>query len=218
LCVDREPKLAEAIAAEVGGVPFAADVTQRAEMEALIRTARTNLKAPLTGLVDIVGVSQRASIAETGDAMWNHQLDMILRHAYLAVQLGGAEIASAGGGTMVFVGSLSGYRNITNCMAYGTAKAALHQLIRGAAAELGRQNIRVNGVAPGLVRTPRVNDAMPPGGWERIEAAVPLRRVAVPEDIANAILFLASDLASMVSGVILPVDGALGNVAALPDF
>ena len=120
LCVDREPSLAEAIAAEVRGVPYAADVTQRSAMEGVMRTAREKLSAPLTGLVDIVGVSRRGTIAETDDAMWDHQLDTILRHAYLALQLGGAEIARAGGGAMVFVGSLSG--RACQCVAYGAAR------------------------------------------------------------------------------------------------
>lgn len=218
LCVDRDAGLAEAIARTVNGVPLAADVTERSQMESVFAAARTQLAAPLTGLVDIVGIAGFGTLTETDDATWDRQFDTVLRHAYLAIALGGEEIARSGGGTMVFIGSLSGYRSISNRGAYGAAKAALHQLVRNAAHELGPRNVRVNAVAPGLVRTPRLLESLTPEAWAEIERGIPLRRTATPEDVAQTILFLSSKMSSVISGAILPIDGALGVVAALPEF
>ena len=150
--------------------------------------------------------------------MWDGQFDTVLRHAYLAIQLGGTEIARHGGGTMVFIGSLSGNLSIAHRGAYGTAKAALHHLVRTAAHDLGPLNVRVNAVAPGLVRTPRLVEKLDVETWSKIDRSIPLGRTATPQDIANAILFLASDMSSVISGAVIPIDGALGVVAALPEF
>jgi NAD(P)-dependent dehydrogenase (short-subunit alcohol dehydrogenase family) len=83
-------------------------------------------------------------------------------------------------------------------------------LVRTAAVELGPEGVRVNAVAPGVVWTPRISLYLGEEGRERNNANTPLRRVAQPADIAGAILFLASDLASFVTGHTLVVDGGVG--------
>jgi NAD(P)-dependent dehydrogenase (short-subunit alcohol dehydrogenase family) len=90
------------------------------------------------------------------------------------------------------------------------AKAGLMSLVRSAAVELGPSAIRVNAVAPGVVWTPRVSGYLGEKGRETNSANAPLRRVALPADIASAILFLASDLSSYVTGQTLVVDGGVG--------
>jgi NAD(P)-dependent dehydrogenase (short-subunit alcohol dehydrogenase family) len=117
---------------------------------------------------------------------------------------------------MVFVGSISGMVSVANQAAYGTAKAALHHLVRCAAHELGPQSVRVNAVAPGFVRTPRLLARLDEEFWDRVANVNPLRRVAIPADVASAILFLASDLASYVTGNVLTLDGGTNFLAALP--
>jgi NAD(P)-dependent dehydrogenase (short-subunit alcohol dehydrogenase family) len=151
-----------------------------------------------------------------GDEMWNQQFDIVLRHAYLAIQMGGAALAKRGGGSMVFAGSISGEVSVENQAAYGTAKAALHHLVRCAAHELGPSGVRVNAVAPGFVRTPRLLSRLDEDFWGSVASVNPLRRVAIPADIAKAILFLSSDLASYTTGNILTLDGGTHFVAALP--
>jgi NAD(P)-dependent dehydrogenase (short-subunit alcohol dehydrogenase family) len=94
--------------------------------------------------------------------------------------------------------------------AYGAAKAGLMALVKSAAVELGPSNIRVNAVAPGVVWTPRVSGYLGDEGRARNSENAPLRRVALPEDIASALLFLASDLAGYVTGQTLVVDGGVG--------
>ena len=90
---------------------------------------------------------------------------------------------------------------------YPTSKFAVNGITKSLARELGKDNIRVNAVAPGITQTDML-DSLPDNIIKPLIATIPLGRVAVPEDIANAFLFLASDLASYVTGLILSVDGA----------
>ena len=115
-----------------------------------------------------------------------------------------------GGGALVFVASVSGMTGAPMHAAYGAAKAGLMALVRSAAVELGPSGIRVNAVAPGVVWTPRVSQLLSDRDRRRNEDNAPLRRVAVPADIASALLFLASDLSSYISGQVLVVDGGVG--------
>ena len=218
LCVDRDATLADAIAAEVDGVPWAADVTNEREMRRLFGDGVAALGRPLHGLADIVGMATTKPLTEIDAAAWDAQFAVVLRHAYLALRIGGPLLAAAGGGSMVFVGSLAGNLSVASQGAYGAAKAALHHLVRTSARELGPQNVRVNAVAPGN----RANAAAS-GETSRRDVA-PLRRgdPAAPDrdadDIAAAIAFLLSDWARMISGAVLPVDGALSTVSAVPDL
>ena len=218
MCVDREPALAEAVAAEVGGIPVAGDVTVRGDMARIFDQAEKEFGDTLRGVVDIVGIATIGKIGEATDETWDRQFDVVLRHAYLAIQIGGDLLAARGGGTMVFVGSISGVVSVANQAMYGTAKAALHHLVRCAAHELGVQHIRVNAIAPGFVRTPRLLERLSEQFWTRVSDANPLRRVAVPADIAAAVLYLSSDLAGYVTGNVVTLDGGMNFVAALPEL
>ena len=214
LCVDRAPALAEAIAAEVEGVACVADVTLRADAERIFAGASERFGDTLGGLVDIVGMADIRNIPDTDDASWNRNFDMNVRHAFLAIQIGARAMAK--GGSMVFVSSISGTHSIENEVSYGAAKAALNHLVRGAAHELGPRNIRVNAVTPGFVRTPRLLAALSEDFWTGLKTYIPLRRAAEPADIAKAILFLASDMSSYVTGAVIPIDGGLSTVAPVP--
>jgi NAD(P)-dependent dehydrogenase (short-subunit alcohol dehydrogenase family) len=218
MCVDREPALAEAVAAEVGGIPVAGDVTVRGDMARIFDQAEKEFGDTLRGVVDIVGIATIGKIGEATDETWARQFDVVLRHAYLAIQIGGDLLAARGGGTMVFVGSISGVVSVANQAMYGTAKAALHHLVRCAAHELGARQIRVNAIAPGFVRTPRLLERLSERFWAQVSDANPLRRVAVPADIASAVLYLCSDLAGYVTGNVVTLDGGMNFVAALPEM
>jgi NAD(P)-dependent dehydrogenase (short-subunit alcohol dehydrogenase family) len=215
LCVDNDQARGERIARAVGGHACRADVTQRADMERIFREARDRL-GTVTGIVDIVGIARLKSLAAFDDAAWSEQFDQVLRHAFLTLQIGAAALKEAGGGTITFVGSMAGLRAVRDQVAYGTAKAALHHLVRAGAAELARDRIRVNAVAPGFIRTPRLEQLLAPDQWRLIEDAIPLGRAAQPSEIAAPLLFLASELSSHVTGQVLAVDGGTANQAALP--
>lgn len=215
LCVDTDESRAQAIARDVKGHACRADVMQRADMERVFREARNRL-GTVTGIVDIVGIARIKPLAAFDDAAWGEQFDQVLRHAFLTLQIGAAAVKEAGGGTITFVGSMAGLRAVRDQVAYGTAKAALHHLVRSAAAELARDGVRVNAVAPGFIRTPRLEQILAADQWKLIEQAIPLGRAARPDEIAGPILFLASELSSHVTGQVLTVDGGLANEAALP--
>ena len=207
-CVDVEADRAHDVASEVGGIPLVGDATQRSDAERIFGAADDALGG-LDGVVDIVGMARYATLLEVDDDEWDWHFDIVLRHAYLVVQLGGRRLAGSGG-VLAFVASVSGLTSAPRHAAYGAAKAGLMSLVRSAAVELGPSGVRVNAVAPGVVWTPRVSAALGEEGLARNIANTPLGRVAQPADIAAALLFLCSDLASYVTGQTLVVDGGVG--------
>lgn len=216
LCVDRDEQLARNIAESVGGVPCAADVTSRADMQRVFETARKAF-GRVRGVVDIIGVAGIKPLSDVDDAAWNQQFDIVLRHAYLAIQVGGEMMAADGGGSIAFVGSMSGNRAVPNQTAYAVSKAALHHLVRCAGAEYARRGVRINAVAPGYVRTPRLNQRLGEDAWDAISKVIPIGRPATPAEIAGPLLFLASDLSAHMTGEVIAVDGGAGVMAAFPD-
>ena len=214
-CVDRAPDLANIVADEIGGIALYADVTQRRDVERVFAEVVERTGA-VHGLVDIVGMPHLGPLAKIDDSSWRSQFDLVLTHAFLAVQIGGEAIANAGGGAMVFVASLSGMAQVPGQVAYGSAKAALIQLVAGASLELGPSRVRINAVAPGFARTPRLNAMLSEAQWEQIGALIPLGAAADPSEIAAPILFLCSDMASHVTGQTLLVDGGIVGVVPMP--
>lgn len=117
-------------------------------------------------------------------------------------------MAQNGGGSVILLSSIAGLRASTNIGAYGVSKAAEAGLARNLAAEWGPKNIRVNAIAPGLVKTDFARALWEdPVRLERAQNATPLRRIGEPEDIAGVALFLASDASAYVTGHILVADG-----------
>jgi NAD(P)-dependent dehydrogenase (short-subunit alcohol dehydrogenase family) len=207
-CVDLDDGLATDIAKEVGGTAWSGDATKRDEAERLFGDAKAAL-GRIDGVVDIVGMARYAPFSEVDDDNWNWHFDIVLRHAFLAMQLGAAAMKETGGGAMAFVASVSGITAAPMHAAYGAAKAGLIALVKSAAVEHGKDNVRVNAVAPGMVWTPRVSAYIDEEGKKRNEANTPLRRVALPADIAGPLLFFMSDLAGYVTGQTLIVDGGV---------
>jgi NAD(P)-dependent dehydrogenase (short-subunit alcohol dehydrogenase family) len=215
-CVDIDEGRARDVASEVDGIAVVGDMADRVDVERVFAEAEAGLAGAhggrldgLDGLVDVIGMAQYAPLVDLTDEQWSWHFDIVLRHAYLAAQIGG-RVLSARGGTMVFVASVSGITSAPRHAAYGAAKAGLMSLVRTAAVELGPAGVRVNAVAPGVVWTPRVSAFLGDEGRARNEANTPLRRIAQPADIAAAILFLTSELSAFVTGQTLVVDGGVG--------
>jgi NAD(P)-dependent dehydrogenase (short-subunit alcohol dehydrogenase family) len=208
-CVDLDAGLADDIAKEVDGIAWSGDATTREDAARLFGDAEAEL-GRIEGIVDIVGMARYGDLIDIDDDNWSWHHNIVLRHAFLAVEYGGRAMAKSGGGAMAFVASVSGLTSAPRHAAYGAAKAGLISLVKSAAVELGPAKIRVNAVAPGVVWTPRVSGYLGEEGRQRNSANAPLRRVALPADIAGAILYLMSDLAGYVTGQTLVVDGGVG--------
>ena len=145
--------------AEVDGIGLSGNAFDRAHVELLFADATAKLGG-IDGVVDIIGMARYATITEMTDEEWDWHFDIVLRHAFLAMQYGGRAMAASGGGAMVFVASVSGITSAPRHSAYGAAKAGLMSLVRTGAVEMGPSGIRVNAVAPGVVWTPaRLGDA-----------------------------------------------------------
>ncbi len=217
LCVDNDKARGEAIAREIDGVFSLADAAKREDVVRVFADAERLFGRDLSGVADIVGMAKSGRLAALSDDDWDQQFDIVLRHAFLAIQIGGEALAARGGGSMAFVGSLAGILSIAGQAAYGTAKAALHHLVETSAHEYGPKNVRINAVAPSFVRTPRLmrfgNDF-----WSEISGSLPLRRPAEPEDIAKALVFMLSDMSTCMTGAIMPVDSGMAQVMAVKGF
>lgn len=147
----------------------------------------------------------RASTPEHWDAL--HEVN--LRHVFLVTRAFLPSMLEAGRGSIINVHSVEGLRGYPPDPVYGAYKAAVAHFTTCLAGELGRKGIRVNGLAPDLTQTPQVDylGTSAPEDEARWEAWAPVGRVGLPEDQADAALFLASDLSRFVTGVNLPVDG-----------
>ena len=201
LCIDIVEDRATTVAEEIGGVPCVADLRLAADVARSIDTAERRF-GRVDGIVDIVGGARWSPIVDMSEGDWDGVFDENLRHVFLMIKFGAPALIRAGGGSFAFVSSMSGTTSSPFHGAYGAAKAGIVSLVRSAAAELRRHEIRVNSVAPGATATPRMIEATGEtsdgtlAGW------------GAPSDIAAALLFLSSDLARHVSGQTFLVDGA----------
>ena len=206
-CLDLDAERAEAVAAEIrasGGEAIAvvADVTSRAGVDAAIAQV-VEAFGGLDILVDIIGEARWGSVLEFTDEDWEWSIATNLRQAFLLMQAAGKQMVAQGdGGAMAFVASVDALFAAVNHVAYGAAKAGLLSLVKTFAQELGPERIRVNVVLPGAVGIGSDDSAEPTYGGPM----QPLRH-PTQDDIAKALTFFVSDLASAVTGQALPVDG-----------
>lgn len=158
-------------------------------------------------LVNNAGISARDSLFDYKPEDFAKIMELNVNAVFVCSQAVARIMKEQGKGAIVNTSSMvSIYGQPAGC-GYPASKFAVNGLTKSLARELGPHNIRVNAVAPGVTRTDMVA-ALPKEMVERISAPIPLRRIGEPEEVANAILFLASDLASYVTGTVLSVDGA----------
>lgn len=158
-------------------------------------------------LANNAGISSRTSIYEYTLEEFTKIVDINLNAVFVCSQAAARIMKEQGGGVIINTSSMVGeYGQASGC-GYPTTKFAVNGLTKSLARELARDGIRVNAVAPGVTNTDMVA-ALPEEMVERISAGIPLGRVGEPMDVANAFLYLASDMAAYVTGVVLRVDGA----------
>jgi NAD(P)-dependent dehydrogenase (short-subunit alcohol dehydrogenase family) len=157
------------------------------------------------------GIIPLASVVEATLDDWEEVMAIDGRGMFLTCKYAIEQMLINGGGSIVCLSSISGMAGQARQSTYGPAKFVASGLTKHLAIEWASQGIRVNAVAPGTINTERVQQLpYEPGGLEYVEgikAAHPMGRLGEPSEVANAILFLASDAASFITGAILPVDG-----------
>ena len=195
------------------------DVTSEAEIEAMLQKAKTEFGG-LDILFNNAGISDRmTSIGEITADGWSWIFDILVRGPALGMKHAVPLMLERGGGSIINTASIAGLQAGFGPIAYSTAKAGVIHMSRVAAAQLSPQKIRVNAICPGLIATsifgasfglPReVADQMAARVAENAAAAQPVPKAGLPDDIAQAALYLASDAAAFVSGTHLVVDGGI---------
>ncbi len=187
------------------------EVTQVAQAFAALAAAL----GPIDVLVNNAGGSDHPTLAATDPAGWQREINTNLNSAYSCAHAVIPGMKAKGGGVIIAVGSVNGLSALGDA-AYSAGKAGLISLTRSLAQEYGRYGIRANIVLPGTVRTPlwQKRAAKDPKVLETLRRWYPLGRIVEPEDVAQAVGFLASDAAAAITGVALPVDCGLtsGNI------
>ncbi|MBT9474042.1 MAG: SDR family oxidoreductase [Pseudomonadota bacterium] len=195
------------------------DVTSEAEIEAAVKKAKTEFGS-LDILFNNAGISDRmSSIPEITAEGWSWIFDILVRGPALGMKHAVPLMLERGGGSIINTASIAGLQAGYGPIAYSTAKAGVIHMSRVAAAQLSPQKIRVNAICPGLIATsifgasfglPReVADQMAAQVAENASKAQPVPKAGLPDDIAQAALYLASDAAAFVSGTHLVVDGGI---------
>lgn len=195
------------------------DVTSEADIRALIDEAPRRF-GQLDILFNNAGAGgSRETLAEMSGEAWDYSMALLLRSVALGMRYAIPHMKARGRGAIVNTASIAGMQAGAGPIAYSVAKAGVIHLTRLAAAELGRDNIRVNAICPGLILTNifTPSELVPPGLAEVIKRdmrqsapnAQPLPKAGAPEDIASAAVFFASDEAAFVTGVHMLVDGGM---------
>lgn len=161
-------------------------------------------------LVNNAGISAREPIEAYEPDAFKRIMDLNVTAVFNGCKAVVPMMKEAGGGSIINTSSMVSKFGQQSGVGYPASKFAVNGLTQSLARELGRYNIRVNAVAPGVTRTDMVA-ALPEEMVARVAAGIPMGRVGEPEEVANAFLFLASDMASYISGAVLAVDGATVN-------
>jgi NAD(P)-dependent dehydrogenase (short-subunit alcohol dehydrogenase family) len=209
LC-DVQTDAVQAVAREIterGGKAFAmgVDVGEASQVQAFVDRVVAEF-----GRLDVMfanaGIAHSAPFLDHPEAQWHRVLRVNLTGVFLCCQAAARQMAKQGGGRIITVASINGFRGVENLVGYNAAKAGVVELTRTMAVELAHHHITVNAIAPAQIDT-RLTRTLPEEARVRRVERIPMGRFGEPEEVAKAALFLASDDASYVTGHTLAVDG-----------
>ena len=199
----RARQVAADLSADALGI--SCDVTDEASVAALAAAAVDRF-GRLDAFVNNAGITRDASLRNMTLADFRAVIDVHLVGSWLGVRAAADVMRQQGSGSIVNISSISGKVGNPGQTNYSAAKAGIVGLTKAAAKELAGKGIRVNAVQPGLIRTP-MTEAMPPAVWEQKQAEVPLGRAGTAEEVADAVVFLASPMSAYLTGTVLEVSG-----------
>ena len=207
----------QAVASEIRQIGGSAefhrlDVTSTAGVDAVVAAVEAKHGA-LDVVVANAGIAHKVPLSELTDEKWDHTLDVDLKGILRVVRRAAPAMRSRRKGAIVALSSIMGIAyGWDEHVHYSAAKSGVIGLVRGLAVELARDGLRVNAVAPGYIRTAQAlseQHSLGEAGLAAAPAFIPLGRVGMPEDIADVIVFLASEAARYVTGQCITVDGGL---------
>jgi meso-butanediol dehydrogenase/(S,S)-butanediol dehydrogenase/diacetyl reductase len=212
--VDWLDDRAAAVAAEIteaGGQVAAirADVSSEKDVDSMAAEVASRL-GPVDVLVNNAAIADGDDVLKIDDATWDRDVAVVLKSVFLCSRAVLPSMMDRHSGSIVNIASVNGISALGN-EAYSAAKAGVINLTQGIAVRYGAHGVRCNAIAPGTIRTPIWQERIgrDPAVFQRLVKWYPLGRVGEPDDVANATMFLASDEASWITGIVLRVDGGL---------
>jgi len=188
------------------------DVTNTDDLEAAIEAAEEF--GGVTVMVNNAGIFHGEDFLDVDEDEFDRMMDINVKGVYFGAQAAAKRMVEAGGGRIINLSSVAGLEGSGEFITYCGTKGAVRLLTYGMAAKLGPDGVRVNAIHPGLIETAMTTDDYPIMGTDAEEdflQAIPSRRAGQPEDVADAALYLASDLSDYVNGESLVVDGGMTN-------
>ena len=207
--VGRDKENASRVASEIGkgAVGFACDVTDTASVTQLIADAEKEFGG-IDILVNNAGITRDNLVMRLKDEDWDDVQNANLRGAFAAIRAAARGMMKKRAGRIINMASVVGLMGNKGQANYAASKAGLIALTKSVAKELGSRNILVNAIAPGYIET-EMTDAMTPEARAALSGMIPLERLGKTSDIAAAVVFLASDHASYITGQVLVIDGGM---------
>ncbi|WP_212523516.1 SDR family NAD(P)-dependent oxidoreductase [Actibacterium sp. MT2.3-13A] len=210
---DEGAAVAAEIEADGGTAEFhPLDVTSTEQSNAVVARVEAAHGA-LDTLVCNAGIAHKVPLDQLTDEKWDHTFDVDLKGMIRVIRAAAPKMRAAGQGSVVCLSSIMGVAyGWDEHVHYSAAKSGVVGLVRGLAVELAASGVRVNGVAPGYIRTAQAlseQHSLGPAGLEKAAEFIPMGRVGEAADIADVICFLASDAARYVTGQVVTVDGGL---------
>lgn len=229
MCADLNGEGAEQTAREIVGAggqaaSVRADVSREEDVRRMVGEVVARW-GRLDVLFNNAGMEFALPVTQTPVEQWDQLMGVNLRGVFLGCKHAVPEMIKQGGGAIVNTASVVGLVAAPSGSAYCASKGGVVLLTKSLAVELASFNIRVNAVCPGVIRTPMVERAVEMGevltgsreeSWRMLAKSQPIGRMGEPEEVARAVLFLASDEASLITGVALPVDGGWSAALASP--